>query len=84
VPDSADLARLLVAIAAGDRGLATASLAAAPSLATGRRRRRGRANDHGSTPAGLARRATGRGGAGSPAAKAEQQTILGLLDLATA
>lgn len=37
----------------------------------------------GSTPSDLARRTTGRGGAGSPAAKAEQQVILNLLNRAT-
>jgi ankyrin repeat protein len=41
------------------------------------------ANDHGSTPADLARWTTGRGGTGSPAAKAEQRTIIGLLSRAT-
>ena len=38
------------------------------------------ANDHGSTPSDLARWATGRGGVGSEAAKAEQQIILDLLE----
>lgn len=38
-----------------------------------------RANDHGSAPADLARRPTGRGGAGSAAAKSEQRVILALL-----
>ena len=42
------------------------------------------ANDHGSTPADLARWTTGRGGTGSPAAKAEQRTIVGLLGGAAA
>jgi ankyrin repeat protein len=42
------------------------------------------ANDHGSTPADLARWTTGRGGTGSPAAKAEQRAIIGLLSGATA
>ena len=42
------------------------------------------ANDHGSTPSDLARWTTGRGGTGSPAAKAEQRTIAGLLSRATA
>ncbi len=40
-------------------------------------------NDHGSTPSDLARWTTGRGGVGSEAAKAEQQTIIGLLKSAT-
>jgi hypothetical protein len=39
-----------------------------------------RANDHGSTPADLARQTTGRGGTGSPAAKAEQRVIINLLN----
>ncbi|HEY4453417.1 MAG TPA: ankyrin repeat domain-containing protein [Pseudonocardiaceae bacterium] len=38
------------------------------------------ANDHGSTPADLARWTTGRGGTGSDAAKAEQQVIINTLD----
>jgi ankyrin repeat protein len=38
------------------------------------------ANDHGSTPADLARWTTGRGGTGSDAAKAEQQKIIDALD----
>jgi ankyrin repeat protein len=42
------------------------------------------ANDHGSTPSDLAHRPTGRGGTGSPAAKTEQQTIIDLLNRATA
>jgi ankyrin repeat protein len=42
------------------------------------------ANDHGSTPADLARWTTGRGGTGSPTAKAEQRAIIGLLSGATA
>lgn len=41
-------------------------------------------NDHGSTPADLARWTTGRGGAGSDAAKLEQQIIIDLLDKAMA
>jgi ankyrin repeat protein len=41
------------------------------------------ANDHGSTPSDLARQTTGRGGTGSPAAKAEQQIIISLLARAT-
>jgi ankyrin repeat protein len=41
------------------------------------------ANDHGSTPADLARWTTGRGGAGSDAAKAEQQKIIAALRDAT-
>ena len=41
-------------------------------------------NDHGSTPSDLAHRTSGRSGAGSAAAKAEQQVIIGLLDQATA
>jgi hypothetical protein len=41
------------------------------------------ANDHGSTPAGLARWTTGRGGAGSDAAKTEQQKIIAALREAT-
>jgi len=41
------------------------------------------ANDHGSTPSDLARWTTGRGGAGSEAARAEQQIIIGLLNRAT-
>jgi ankyrin repeat protein len=40
---------------------------------------RAAANDRGSTPADLARRPTGRGGAGSDDAKAEQRIILDLL-----
>ena len=36
-------------------------------------------NDHGSTPMLLAVRTTGRGGSGSPAARAEQQAIVRLL-----
>ena len=39
----------------------------------------GAANDRGSTPSDLARQTTGRGGVGSPAAKAEQQVIIDLL-----
>jgi hypothetical protein len=42
------------------------------------------ANDHGSTPSDLARRPTGRGGAGTAAAKSEQQVIVALLAEATA
>lgn len=42
------------------------------------------ANDHGSTPADLTRRPTGRGGAGSAPAKREQQVIIDLLAQATA
>ena len=38
-------------------------------------------NDNGSTPADLARWTTGRGGAGSAAAKAEQRIIMELLDI---
>jgi hypothetical protein len=41
------------------------------------------ANDRGSTPYDLARRATGRGGAGSQAAKNEQRIIIDLLSQAT-
>lgn len=41
------------------------------------------ANGHGSTPSDLARWTTGRGGTGSPAAKTEQQVIIGLLNRAT-
>jgi ankyrin repeat protein len=41
------------------------------------------ANHHGSTPSDLARRATGRGGVGSEAAKTEQQIIIDLLTRAT-
>jgi ankyrin repeat protein len=41
-------------------------------------------NQRGSTPSDLARRTTGRGGAGSPAAKAEQRIIIDLLEQATA
>jgi hypothetical protein len=37
-------------------------------------------NDHGSTPSDLARWTTGRGGAGSKQAKAEQQIIIDLLN----
>ncbi|MDR2983374.1 MAG: ankyrin repeat domain-containing protein [Nocardiopsaceae bacterium] len=40
--------------------------------------------DRGSTPSDLARWTTGRGGAGSPAAKAEQRVIIDLLNRATA
>jgi dihydrofolate reductase len=40
------------------------------------------ANDRGSTPSDLSRRTTGRGGAGSPAAKAEQRIIIDLLSQA--
>jgi ankyrin repeat protein len=39
-------------------------------------------NDRGSTASDLARWTTGRGGTGSPAAKAEQRTIIQLLDRA--
>jgi hypothetical protein len=42
------------------------------------------ANDHGSTPSDLARRATGRGGTGSEAARSEQRRIIDLLTEATA
>jgi ankyrin repeat protein len=42
------------------------------------------ANDNGSAPHDLARWTTGRGGTGSPAAKAEQQAIIDRLDRATA
>ena len=42
-----------------------------------------RENDHGSTPSDLARWTTGRSGAGSPAARAEQQAIVELLKRAT-
>lgn len=42
------------------------------------------ANDHGSTASDLARWTTGRGGVGSPAAKAEQRAIIDLLTQATA
>jgi hypothetical protein len=42
------------------------------------------ANDHGSTPADLARWTTGRGGTGSEAAKIEQRAIIDLLTKATA
>jgi ankyrin repeat protein len=41
------------------------------------------ASDHGSTPSDLARWSTGRGGTGSPAAKAEQRIIINLLERAT-
>ena len=41
------------------------------------------ANDHGSTPSDLARLTTGRGGTGSPAAKAEQQIIISILTRTT-
>lgn len=41
------------------------------------------ANDRGSTPCDLARRATGRGGSGSQAAKNEQRIIIDLLSRAT-
>jgi hypothetical protein len=44
----------------------------------------GSTNDHGSTPSDLARWTTGRGGVGSEAAKLEQQTIIDLLEKATA
>lgn len=40
-------------------------------------------NGRGSTPSDLARWTTGRGGTGSPAAKAEQRIIIDLLDRAT-
>jgi ankyrin repeat protein len=40
------------------------------------------ANDRASTPSDLSRRTTGRGGAGSPAAKAEQSIIIDLLSQA--
>jgi hypothetical protein len=40
-------------------------------------------NDHGSTASDLARWTTGRGGTGSPEAKAEQALIIELLDKAT-
>jgi hypothetical protein len=40
-------------------------------------------NDHGSTAADLARLTTGRGGTGSPEAKAEQEIIIELLDRTT-
>lgn len=43
-----------------------------------------RANDHGSTPSDLARWTTGRGGTGSPAAKAEQRIIIDLLNQVSA
>ena len=42
----------------------------------------GAASHRGSTPSDLARRTTGRGGAGSPAAKAEQRIIIDLLNRA--
>jgi len=42
------------------------------------------ANDHGSTPADLARWTTGKSGSGSTAAKIEQQVIVDLLEKATA
>ncbi|WP_284741415.1 ankyrin repeat domain-containing protein [Amycolatopsis sp. RTGN1] len=42
------------------------------------------ANDHGSTPSDLARRATGRGGTGFEAARFEQRLIIDLLAEATA
>ena len=42
------------------------------------------ASHRGSTPSDLARRTTGRGGAGSAAAKAEQRIIIDLLNRATA
>jgi hypothetical protein len=41
-------------------------------------------NKSGSTPLDLARRTTGRGGSGSPAARAEQQAIIEMLTKATA
>jgi ankyrin repeat protein len=41
-------------------------------------------NDRGSTASDLAHRATGRGGTGSPAAKAEQRIIIELLDISSA
>ena len=41
------------------------------------------ANDHGSTPADLAQRSTGRGGTGSAQAKAEQRKIVDALRAAT-
>jgi hypothetical protein len=44
----------------------------------------GSTNDQGSTPSDLARWTTGRGGVGSEAAKLEQQTIIDLLEKATA
>jgi ankyrin repeat protein len=39
-----------------------------------------RRNKNGSTPLRLARHNTGRGGSGSPEAKAQQQEIVGLLE----
>jgi ankyrin repeat protein len=44
----------------------------------------GASSHRGSTPSDLARRTTGRGGAGSPAAKAEQRIIIDLLNRAAA
>ena len=41
-----------------------------------------RANGNGTTPMALATQNTGRGGSGSPAAKAQQREIIGLLDQA--
>jgi hypothetical protein len=43
-----------------------------------------RPNDAGSTPSSLARQTTGRGGTGSPEAKAEQAAIIALLSDALA
>jgi len=40
-------------------------------------------NDRGSSASDLAHWTTGRGGTGSPAAKAEQQIILELLEIST-
>jgi hypothetical protein len=44
----------------------------------------GLSNDRGSTASDLVHRSTGRGGTGSAAAKAEQQTIVELLEISTA
>jgi ankyrin repeat protein len=129
VAENADPARLLTAIAAGDRALARTLLDAVPSLVTAGLARREEffierchaqvygadpdaaamggvtplhravrnrcsaaveallaagadprlTNDHGSTAADLAHWTTGRGGTGSPAAKAEQRIIIDLL-----
>jgi ankyrin repeat protein len=61
------------------RAVRTRSAAAVEALLAGGADA-GRKNGSGSTPLRLARLTTGRGGAGSPDAKAQQQEILRLLD----